>query len=86
MECDHYKEERKNFEKKIVEKIGEEKWSDIKEKEEEITVILGLDSENILGVEYTKKFIGELWKKRKEKEILEPIIINEHNYYKENTT
>ena len=29
VECDHYKEERKNFEKKIVEKIGEEKWSDI---------------------------------------------------------
>ena len=86
VECDQYKNERENFEEKIVGKIGEEKWSNIKEKEEEITVILGFDSENILGVEDTKKFLGEIWNKRKEKEILEPIRLNEHNYHKENTT
>ena len=86
VECDQYKNERENFEEKIVEKIGVEKWSNIKEKEEEIMVILGFDSENILGVEETKKFLGEIWNKRKEKEILEPTRLNEHNYHKENTT
>ena len=51
-----------------------------------MAVILGIDPENKLGMEYTKQYIGELWKRRKEEETLETINNREHNYYKENTT
>ena len=44
------KKKEKN-EKKI---IGEDKRRDIKEEEKEMAVIIGLDPENILGIEYTK--------------------------------
>ena len=80
VECDHYKEERKKIEKKI---IGEDKWRDIKEEEKEMAVIIGLDPENILGIEYTKSTQGNYGK---EQETIETINNREHNYYKENTT
>ena len=80
-ECKAYKEQRKEFENKIKERIGEGTWNKRKVEEDKgMKFILGFE-ENKEVIKDTKKYLKEIWRSRgrKEKTKVEENRV-EHNY------
>ena len=69
IECNHYKEEREIFENTIIGKIGENKWKEIKEENQEMENILGFVPENITDMKDTKSYLRKIWEKRKKRKL-----------------
>ena len=84
-ECKAYETERKEFENKIRNKIGEENWERRKvEDDRGIKFILGLENNGEI-VSDTKQYLREVWKKRGRKQKTHEITkVLEHNYTKGN--
>ena len=69
MECSQYNIERAELEGEIIEEIGEESWRQAKDKESKgIDIILNINNESNKMERITKKYIGEIWKKRNKAE------------------
>ena len=83
IECEEYKEERKELEKGIIKEIGKESWEREKQEEDKgIKTILGL-KENVNVTTTTKKYLKEIWKKRNTKKTTTEIVtVREHSYFK----
>ena len=67
-ECTLYNIERNRLENYMENKFGMEEWDEIKGREDRgIGVVLGLTGElNGEGIQYTKKILENIWKKRNE--------------------
>ena len=67
VECEFYDDERTRFIRKIVGIIGEERWEEIRMKDDlGLGYILGIESSVPIGViEETKLYLEQLWYKRK---------------------
>ena len=65
-ECPWYEDERREYERSVIERIGDQEWERIREGEEDMEYILGFKPEERGIVEDTKKYLGKLWAKRKE--------------------
>ena len=69
IECEGYERERKRFEKEIEEVIGREVWEEEKKGENGgMEVILGLKEEKREILIRTKKYIENVWNKRRKRE------------------
>ena len=66
IECPKYEIEREEMIRRIVTKIGREKWEEIKEEEDGLRHLLGFTEEigDLVGV--TKNFLGKVWKRYQE--------------------
>ena len=65
-ECPWYNEERRELERRIIERIGAQEWNNIKEEEEDMEFVLGFLEGRGEVEEEMKTFLKRMWKKRKE--------------------
>ena len=65
IECQEYKEERKNFESEMIKRIGTREWEEIKQSEDKgMKEILGLGDYGQKTTDITKKYLNTIWQKR----------------------
>ena len=65
-ECPWYERERQNLEMEVRRKIGDQTWERVKEEEGDMEYLLGMDKTEGDLTEVTRKFLGEVWSKRKQ--------------------
>ena len=69
IECEMYREERRELEEKNINNIGREKWEEIKNEENEgVDYILGLHMEQNKKISDTKRYLGKIQSKRRRNE------------------
>ena len=67
MQCGWYNAIREEMERDISQEIGRNEWEQLKRNENNgIKVLLGIEKYNIKVVNITKRYLKEIWQRRKE--------------------